>query len=77
MKLTEVKRMILVKDYAPIPDEMNDVKTYLFLLKENEKANDILKEAIVMHNLLAESLWQYKIQYRSGILDIDAIVIVI
>lgn len=56
-------------DDAPILDEVNDVESYLFLLRANEKANDLLKEATIMHELLAESLWHYKILYRSNILD--------
>ena len=69
MRLVKVKRRILAMDDAPILDEVNDVESYLFLLRANEKANDLLKEATIMHELLAESLWHYKILYRSNILD--------
>lgn len=63
MRLVKVKRRILAMDDAPILDEVNDVESYLFLLRANEKANDLLKEATIMHKLLAESLWHYKILY--------------
>ena len=41
------------------------------LLKENEKASDPLREATVMHNLMAESLWQYKLRQKSILIDSD------
>ena len=47
-------------------------KQILFLLKENEKANDLLREATVMHELMAESLWQYKLRQKSTIVDSDS-----
>lgn len=34
-----------------------NIETNLFLLRGNVKANYLLRETIVMHNLLAESLW--------------------
>ena len=46
----------------PIADEENDADTNLFLLRKNEKANDLLWEATTMHETLAESLWQYKLR---------------
>lgn len=51
-ELPEVKRRIF---YAPILDKINGIEKKL--LRKNEKANELLKEAIVKHNLLAESLW--------------------
>ena len=41
--LVEVKRRIQAKEDAPIPDKVNDVETNLFLLRENEKANNLIK----------------------------------
>ena len=66
--LAEMKRRILAKDDTSIPDELNDVKN-LFLLRKNEKGDDLLREATIIHNLLAESLSQYKIRYKYDILD--------
>ena len=40
---------------------MNDIEIDIFLLRENEKTNDLLKKTTVVDNLLVESLWQYKI----------------
>ena len=51
-----MKKKILARDDAPIPDKVNDVDTYLFLSREIEMANDLMREAIVMHNLLAKKL---------------------
>ena len=65
----EVKRTILARVDALFPNEINDVETYLSILKN--KTNDLPREAITMCNLLVESLWKYKIQYRSGILYIN------
>lgn len=52
----EVKRNIIAREIVPIVNEVNDVKTKLFLLRENEKTNeknenenDLLREVIVMH----------------------------
>jgi hypothetical protein len=60
--------MLATKD-APIAYEVNDKETEIFLLKEIEKADDLLREATMMHELLAESLWQYKLRQKSNILD--------
>lgn len=57
---------------APISNEINDVKTFLFLLREYEKTNDLLRVTTVTHNLLAENLWQLKIWYKYGILDTNS-----
>lgn len=51
MGLAQVKRTILARDDVPIPNKINDVN--LFLLGENEKTNDLLREATIMHDLLA------------------------
>lgn len=71
-RLAEVKRRIMARGDAPILDEVNDVKINLFLLREIEKEIDLLKEATIIYNLLAENLWQYKIHVRSGILDVNS-----
>ena len=62
--------MIATKD-VPIADEANDEETKK-ILKKNEKANDILQEATVMHGLMAKSLWQYKLKQKSNIVDSDS-----
>lgn len=38
----------LAKENAPITKEVNNMKKYLFLLRENVNANNILCEATVM-----------------------------
>ena len=53
---------ILAREDVPIEDEVNDAEIDLFILKEIEKTNDLLREATIMHEILAECLWQYKIQ---------------
>ena len=70
--LAEVKRRIIAREDAPIADEENDVETDLFILRENEKANDLLREATLMHELLAKSLWQYKLRKNSSITETDS-----
>jgi len=40
---------------------VNDKETEVFLLKENERAKDLLHESTAMHKVLAKSLWHYKI----------------
>jgi hypothetical protein len=70
--IAEVKRRMLATEDAPITDEVNDKETKIFLLKENKKANVLLRETTMMHELLAESLWQYKLRHKSNILDNDS-----
>jgi hypothetical protein len=48
--------MILARKDMPIADEENDADINLFLLRENEKANDRLREATAIHEILAENL---------------------
>jgi hypothetical protein len=60
--IVEVKRRMLAIEDAPIANEINDEETEIFLLKENEKADDLLRKALMMYKLLAESLWQYKLR---------------
>lgn len=58
--------MIIAREGVQIVDYIDDV---VFLLGENEKTNNTLRKAIVMHNLLAKSMWKYKIRNISGIPD--------
>lgn len=51
----------MAKEDTQVADEINDVETYLFLPKENDKANDFFHEAIIMHNILVGNLWQYNL----------------
>jgi hypothetical protein len=70
--IVEVRRMILAREDMSIADEENDADTNLFLLRENEKTNDLLRKATSMHETLAESLWQYKLYRNSNIMKIDS-----
>jgi hypothetical protein len=47
---------MLATEDVPIADEVNDKETKKKLLKENKKADGLLREATMMHELLAESL---------------------
>ena len=40
----------------PTADEENDADIYLFLLRENEKANDLMQETTTIHETLVENL---------------------
>ena len=70
--IVEVRKMILAREDVLIADEKNDAETYSFLLRENEKVNDLLWEATAMHEILAESLWQYKLRKKSSIVETDS-----
>ena len=48
--------MILAREDMPIAYEENNEETNLFLLRENEKADDLLRKATTMHETLAKSL---------------------
>ena len=67
-----MKRRMLATEDAPIADEVNNEEPKKILLKENEKANDLLREVTVMHELMAENLWQYKLRQKSTIVDSDS-----
>lgn len=58
--------MIIAREDAPIADEINNVNK-LILLGENEKIYGFLREATMMHKLLAKRVWQYKLQKESTI----------
>ena len=70
--IAEVRRRILAREDVPIADKENNAETILFLLRKNEKANDLLREATMMHETLAESLWQYKLRKKSSIMETDS-----
>ena len=70
--IADVRRKILARKDVPIADEENNAETYLFLLRENKKANDLLREATTMHETLVESLWQYKLRKKSSIMETDS-----
>ena len=72
VRIAEVWRTTLAREDVPIEDEVNDAKSDLFILKEKEKANDHLWEVTTMHEILVESLWQYKIQKKSIISYINS-----
>ena len=67
-----MRRKILTRENVPITDEENDTKTILFLLRQNEKINDILQKTTAMHETLAKILWQYKLRKKSNIMKIDS-----
>lgn len=48
--ITEVRRRFLAREDVSTPDKANDGETEVFLLNENEKENDLLREAIRMHD---------------------------
>lgn len=54
---------------VPIIDEVNDAKTKHFLLEQNEEANDLLQEAMVMQELWAKNLQHYKLRKKSNIIE--------
>lgn len=66
-KSVEMKRKVLTKEDAPIANEVNKCEHISFFVKKTEKVNDFLRNATVMHKLLAEGLWQYKIWNKLGI----------
>ena len=47
--------------------EVVDRDTEIFLIKENEKDEDLLIEATNMHIAIAKSLWQIKLQKNSNL----------
>ena len=71
-EIAEMKRGILGNEDTSIQDEINDEEIEIFILKENEKTNDLLWKITKMHKLMAESLWQYKLRQNSTIVDSDS-----
>ena len=48
--------MITNRKNDPIADEVNNVETNSFLLRENKKTNDFLRKTTMMHDLLADCM---------------------
>ena len=61
----EVKNRISYRENSEFTDDIDDGEVEAFLVKENEKAVDLLREAIIMHEILAKSLWHSKLQNQS------------
>ena len=70
--IQEVKNRILNRDDFMATNEANDEEIEAFLLKENERAEDLLREATTMHKVLAKSLWYYKIRKESNLVFSDS-----
>jgi hypothetical protein len=52
--IVKVKRMMLATEDAPITDEVNDEETKKLYQEKN--ANDLMREAIIMHELMSKNL---------------------
>ena len=61
----EVKNRISYRENSEITDDIDDGEVEAFIVKENEKAVDLLREATRMHEILAKSLWHSKLQNQS------------
>ena len=70
--IQEVKNRILNRNAFMATNEANDEEIEAFLLKENERAEDLLCEATTMHEVLAKSLWYYKIRKESNLVFSDS-----
>ena len=42
------------------------------MLRENEKANDLMQETTTIHETLVENLWQYKLRKKYSIMEINS-----
>ena len=51
-----MKKLTLARRDAPSANEINGLVTYLFLLRENKKTNDINHWVKMVHELLAKIL---------------------
>ena len=56
VSIHEVKNRISYRKNLEFTDDINDEEVETFLVKENEKAVDLLREATRMHEILAKSL---------------------
>jgi len=61
----EVKNRISYRENSEFTDDIDDGEVEAFLVKENEKAVDLLREATRMHEILVKSLWHSKLQNQS------------
>ena len=55
-RIAKMRKMIIAREDVPNVDEVNDAETNIYLLRENRNANDLLREATMMHKTLAENL---------------------
>ena len=65
--IQEVKNRILDRNEFIAANEVNHGEVFAFLLKENERAKDLLCEATKMHEVLAKSLWHAKLRKESNL----------
>ena len=52
----EVKNKISYRENSEFSDDIDDGEVEAFLVKENEKAVDLLREATIMHEISAKNL---------------------
>ena len=58
---------IVNRDDFMVENEVNDEEVEALLLKKNERIEDLLHKATIMHKVLTKSLWHYKIQKESNL----------
>ena len=59
--IQKVKNTIVNTDDFMVANKMNNKEIETFLLKENERLEDLFCEAPIIYKILAKSLWHYKI----------------
>jgi hypothetical protein len=64
--LGEVRNVNNIKNSERRAEDV-DKDTEIFLIKENEKDEDLLLEATNMHIIMAKSLWQIKLQKYTNV----------
>ena len=67
-----MKNRVLNRDDFMAANQVNNEEVEAFLLKENERAADLLREATITHEVLAKSLWHYKIWKKSNLVFTDS-----
>ena len=66
--IQKVKHRILNRDDFIVANKVRNEEKEAFLLKENERAEDFLCEATIIHKVLAKNLWQSKIWKESNLM---------
>ena len=61
----EVKSRIPYRKNSKFTDNIDDEEVQASLVKKNEKTINLLREATRMHEILAKTLWHYKLQNQS------------
>ena len=70
-RVAEMRRKIIAREHMPIGDEENDAEINSFLLRENEKANDLFVGSYSNAQHIGRRFVAIQTMQKSNIIEID------